>query len=113
MTGRPLCPPTALKSAEARPSTPSSAALKSSMGFAGLTRALTSNPPENCLVSSVAAANAVLMKANTMSVNTTSENIASVIPVRNLDAIGYAIAVRMTGDSVRPRPRMPLIQPTR
>ena len=45
--------------------------------------------------------------------NTTSENIASVIPVRNLDAIGYANAVRMTGDSVRPRPRMPLIQPTR
>ena len=86
------------------PSASSSAVRMSEMGLLKLMSALTSYPPEKRRVSSNAAPNAAVMNPVTTSVKTTMENIASVIPVRKRDAIGYAMDVRITGARLRFRP---------
>ena len=109
----PLWEPIASICEMSRPGMVSKLSTKSSMGFAGLTDAVTSYPPEKPRESSNAAPIAPMMTLMTINVKTTSENMARVMPVRNLDASGNAIAVRMMGRRVGPRPNNPTPKLTR
>ena len=93
------------------PGAPASAARRSPTGLAGAVVARMSNPPPNVSVSLAPLTNDPVMTAPVTRVKTTSVNIASVTPVRNRLASGYASDSLRTGASRRLRPKVAVSAP--